>query len=129
MNANLFLIKPLGFDLNNSNLRRAALDYFDLCDVRICKNLSECISYIDNSNIYLTDTSAEKYYSDCDFTINDTFIFGPESKGLDTKILNAHNPNNIIKIPMAPSIRSLNICNSVSIVAYECWRQSNFIGS
>ena len=100
-----------------------------MCDVTICKDLSECISYINNSNIYLTDTSAEKYYSDCDFTINDTFIFVPESKGLDTKILRSYNHNNIIKIPMAPSVRSLNICNSVSIVAYECWRQSNFIGS
>ncbi|MDG2101913.1 MAG: hypothetical protein GWO78_00400 [Dehalococcoidales bacterium] len=126
INANLHLIQPLGFSLNDRNLRRAALDYFDLCNVYIHKNFQEFLEYNKSSKIYLTDTKATNIYSEINFNISDTFIFGSESKGIDKSILDKFISDSKIYIPMFPNVRSINICNSVSIIAYECLRQNNY---
>lgn len=78
------------------------------------------------TNFYLTDSQANTNYSECKFEMNDTFIFGCESKGIDQKVLDKFPDEKKIYIPMYPNIRSINICNSVSIIAYECLRQNNF---
>ena len=127
INADLHLIQPLGFTLSARNLRRAALDYFDTCNVHIHENFQSFMNRKGRSKVYLTDTKAEKIYTNFNYQTSDTFVFGSESKGIDKSILDQFDSNNKIYIPMFPNIRSLNICNSVSIVAYECWRQSNFI--
>ena len=127
INADLHLIQPLGFTLSDRNLRRAALDYFDTCNVHIHENFQSFMNRKGRSKVYLTDTKAEKVYTNFNYQTSDTFVFGSESKGIDKSILDQFDSNNKIYIPMFPNIRSLNICNSVSIVAYECWRQSNFI--
>ncbi|KAA1289880.1 MAG: tRNA (cytidine(34)-2'-O)-methyltransferase [SAR202 cluster bacterium] len=127
INADLHLIQPLGFTLSDRNLRRAALDYFDTCNVHIHENFQSFMNRKGRSKVYLTDTKAEKIYTNFNYQTSDTFVFGSESKGIDKSILDQFDSNNKIYIPMFPNIRSLNICNSVSIVAYECWRQSNFI--
>ena len=127
INADLHLIQPLGFTLSDRNLRRAALDYFDTCNVHIHENFQSFMNRKGRSKVYLTDTKAEKIYTNFKYQTSDTFVFGSESKGIDKSILDQFDSNNKIYIPMFPNIRSLNICNSVSIVAYECWRQSNFI--
>ena len=127
INADLHLIQPLGFTLSDRNLRRAALDYFDTCNVHIHENFQSFMSIKGDSKVYLTDTKAEKIYTNFKYQTSDTFVFGSESKGIDKSILDQFDSNNKIYIPMFPNIRSLNICNSVSIVAYECWRQAKFI--
>ena len=127
INADLHLIQPLGFTLSDRNLRRAALDYFDTCNVHIHEIFQSFMNRKGRSKVYLTDTKAEKIYTNFNYQTSDTFVFGSESKGIDKSILDQFDSNNKIYIPMFPNIRSLNICNSVSIVAYECWRQSNFI--
>tara|TARA_B100001029_G_scaffold98171_1_gene80741 strand:+ start:10 stop:468 length:459 start_codon:yes stop_codon:yes gene_type:complete len=127
INADLHLIQPLGFTLSDRNLRRAALDYFDTCNVHIHEDFQSFMDRKGRSKVYLTDTKAEKIYTNFNYQTSDTFVFGSESKGIDKSILDQFDSNNKIYIPMFPNIRSLNICNSVSIVAYECWRQSNFI--
>jgi len=126
INANLHLIQPLGFSLNDRNLRRAALDYYDLCNVYIHENFQEFLISNKASKIYLTDTKAKNIYSSIKFNISDTFVFGSESKGIDKSILNEFDSDSKIYIPMFSNIRSLNICNSVSVIAYECWRQNGF---
>jgi tRNA (cytidine/uridine-2'-O-)-methyltransferase len=126
INANLHLIQPLGFSLNDRNLRRAALDYYDLCNVYIHENFQEFLISNKASKIYLTDTKAKNIYSSIIFNISDTFVFGSESKGIDKSILNQFDSASKIYIPMFSNIRSLNICNSVSVIAYECWRQNGF---
>ena len=78
------------------------------------------------SEVYLTDTKAKNLYSACKFNIEDVFVFGSESKGLDKEILEKFDEKNKVYIPMVPNVRSINICNSVSIIAYECWRQNGF---
>ena len=100
---------------------------FDTCNVHIHENFQSFMNRKGRSKVYLTDTKAEKIYTNFNYQTSDTFVFGSESKGIDKSILDQFDSNNKIYIPMFPNIRSLNICNSVSIVAYECWRQSNFI--
>ena len=127
INADLHLIQPLGFTLSDRNLRSAELYYFDTCNEHIHENFQSFMNRKGRSKVYLTDTKAEKIYTNFNYQTSDTFVFGSESKGIDKSILDQFDSNNKIYIPMFPNIRSLNICNSVSIVAYECWRQSNFI--
>ena len=79
-----------------------------------------------NSKIYLTDTKAKKNYVDCDFNSDDSYVFGSESSGINQSILDDFDEDNKIFIPMFPNVRSINICNSVSIIAYENLRQNNF---
>ncbi len=119
------MIKPLGFTLNDKNLRRASLDYFDLSIVHTHNNFDDFLEE-NNSKIYLTDTKAKKNYADCNFNSNDAYIFGSESSGIKKSILDAFDEDSKIFIPMFPNIRSINICNSVSIIAYENLRQNNF---
>ncbi|MFL2653573.1 MAG: TrmH family RNA methyltransferase [Dehalococcoidia bacterium] len=126
INAELHLIKPLGFTLNNKNLRRASLDYFDMSKVFIHEEFDEFLSK-NKTNIYLTDTQAKNNYSDCNFNLDDSFVFGSESKGINKIILDNFDDRKQIYIPMYPNIRSINICNSVSIIAYECLRQNKFM--
>lgn len=125
INAELHLIKPLGFTINDKNLRRAALDYFDLSKVFIHDNLNGFLSE-NTGNIFLTDSQANTKYTQCKFDMNDIFIFGCESKGISTEVLDMFPKEKKIFIPMYPNIRSINICNSVSIIAYECLRQNSF---
>ena len=79
-----------------------------------------------NSKIYLTDTKAKKNYVDCDFNSDDSYVFGSESSGINKSILDDFDENSKIFITMFPNVRSINICNSVSIIAYENLRQNNF---
>ena len=127
INADLHLIQPLCFTLNDKNLRRASLDYFDICNVHIHENFENFMNMKGKSEIYLTDTKAENKYTDLSYNISDTFVFGSESKGISKSVLQKFKSKNKIYIPMFPNIRSINICNSVSVIAYECWRQSKFI--
>ena len=112
INADLHLIQPLGFTLSDRNLRRAALDYFDTCNVHIHENFQSFMNRKGRSKVYLTDTKAEKIYTNFNYQTSDTFVFGSESKGIDKSILDQFDSNNKIYIPMFPNIRSLNICNS-----------------
>ncbi len=101
------------------------MDYFDLSQVFIHENLDEFLLK-NKTNIYLTDSQANTNYTECKFGMNDIFIFGSESKGIDKEVLDKFPDENKIYIPMYPNVRSINICNSVSIIAYECLRQNNF---
>jgi len=121
----LHLIQPLGFTLNDKNLRRASLDYFDLSDVYVHDDFDDFLKE-NNSKIYLTDTKAKKNYVDCDFNSDDSYVFGSESSGINQSILDDFDEDSKIFIPMFPNVRSINICNSVSIIAYENLRQNNF---
>ena len=103
--AKLHLIRPIGFSLKDRHMRRAALDYSDVEDIIIYENF-------------------DQYYSS-----QDSLVFGSESEGLPLEILNEFPPERIIKIPMMPSNRSLNLSNAVAVVLYEAWRQDGFINS
>ena len=123
--AKLHLIEPLGFDLDDKNLKRAALDYSVMDNIQ---TYSSFLDYIDNHDIYrifATTTSASQIYTEINYKIGDTLLFGPEDSGLPNKIKNMIP--NTIKIPMQPNNRSLNLSNAAAIVSYEAWRQLQFL--
>ncbi len=124
--ANLHLIRPYGFELDNKHLRRAGLDYLDFSIVNEYESIEE---YIERNNtnidrIFAVTSKSNNIYSDQIYINNDTFLFGQEDLGLPKSIMKII-PNNVL-IPMQPNNRSLNLSNSVSIVCYEAWRQLSF---
>ena len=124
----LHLIHPLGFDLNNPNLKRAALDYSDIADVYEYSSFNEYKTIFSDRRILATSSSGNTIYSSIQYTPNDSILFGSEDTGLPEKIINIFENNHLIRIPMQPANRSINLSNAVAIVAYETWRQANFIG-
>ncbi len=124
--SNLHLIKPLGFDLNSKNLKRAALDYSEISNLKVYDSLEDCFSENKFNNIFaITKFGKENLFS-LEFEIDDAFLFGNETSGLPIEILNSFTANNKLRIPMKKQNRSLNLSNAASIVLYEAWRQNNF---
>ena len=125
----LHLIKPIGFDLNDKQLKRAGLDYHDTAKVKIYDNLAQFIKIVNPKRILATTSKVNKSYTEIKFEKNDAILFGSESTGLKQDIINKIQKENIFKIPMKPNNRSLNLSNAVSIIVYESWKQHNFEGS
>ena len=119
----LHLIKPLGFSINNKDLKRAGMDYIKRSSFMTWESLNECLMSIDTHNVYSVSTKGKSLYTALKYKPNDVFIFGPESRGLPSAIINS---NKSIYIPMRKKGRSLNLANAVSIIVYEGWRQLNF---
>jgi tRNA (cytidine/uridine-2'-O-)-methyltransferase len=123
---NLHLIRPLGFELDDRQLRRAGLDYREWADVNTYRNYEEFTISCKFNNLYAFTTGAQKTYSEAAFHPGDALLFGPESRGLPTEILNSLSGDNRLRIPMVSASRSLNLSNTVSIAVYEAWRQQGF---
>lgn len=129
--AKLHLVKPLGFDISEKQVKRAGLDYWDKLEIEEHDSLDAFLSKysIDTKSMYLVSTKATHVYSDVNYVDkNEVFLlFGKETKGLPEELLR-ENLNKTIRIPMGYDIRSLNLSNSVAIVAYEVLRQCRFEG-
>ncbi len=125
--ANLHLIHPLGFDMDEKSLRRAGLDYIDQSIVHHYDNYQDYLAKQGSNSLYAISTKGTQTYSDCKFNEGDSFIFGPETRGLPQNILDEFDADKILRIPMLENSRSLNLSNSASIIIYEAWRQLNFI--
>lgn len=125
-NSRLHLIEPLGFEINDKQLRRAGMDYWANVDVHIYKNLEEFFKLNQGQYIFAS-TKAAKRYTDIVYEENCYIFFGKETKGIDEAILN-ENYDKTVRIPMGTSYRSLNLSNSVAIIVYEALRQRDFIG-
>lgn len=123
--ARLHLIEPLGFRLNEKEIRRAGMDYWEHLDVRRYMNYEEFLEKNPDARIWYATTKAKQVYSDVDFGPDDYILFGKESAGIPEEILAAHRAQ-CIRIPMLGVIRSLNLSNSVAIVLYEALRQNGF---
>ena len=126
--AKLYMVKPLGFSLDDKHYKRAGLDYFDKSNIQIVDSFAEIQNIFKNVPIYYATTKGSKRYTDIDYTKGDcTICFGRESYGIREDILKA-NYENCIRIPMKQNLRSLNLANSVAIILYEALRQNNFVG-
>lgn len=121
----LHLIKPLGFSLDEKQVKRAGLDYWKDVDLHIHENLQELIDQYPESKFYFATTKTDRKYSDVNYQNEDFIVFGPESKGVPKEILNKYKETNIT-IPMKPIGRSLNLSNSAAIILYEACRQLGF---
>ena len=122
----LHLIKPLGFELDNKKLVRAGLDYREFSAVSTHENFQAFINTSKPNKMYGLSTKGERTYTDAKFTNEDTFVFGPETRGLPEKIRCALGEENILKIPMSKDSRSINLSNSVAIILFEALRQTKF---
>lgn len=121
----LHLVKPLGFPLEDSKLRRAGLDYHEYANVVLHNNWESCRNYFGKRRIIAIETCGVKYIHEAGFRIDDVILFGSETKGLPSDILK--HVNLVIRIPMQKSSRSLNLSNSVAITIYEAWRQLAYV--
>ena len=124
--ARLHLIRPLGFDISDKAVRRAGMYYWYDIDLHVYDSIDEYFEKNGDENIWLTTTKAPKSYVDCDFTTeNVTFLFGRESAGLPEWLREKYR-DRCIRIPMRPSVRSLNLSNAAAIMTYEALRQQGF---
>jgi len=119
----LHLIRPLGFSIDDKNLLRAGMDYIKKTDFNVWNNLDDCLNKLSPTSTYSVSTKGETLYTDLKYSRGDTFIFGPESRGLSKKIRNQYSS---IYMPMRSRGRSLNLANAVSVITYEVWRQLGF---
>ncbi len=125
--ASLHLIQPLGFKLEDKNLKRAGLDYHEYANIREYFDLSTCINELNNSRIFACSTKVKNCYTDIQYQAGDAFLFGPETRGLPIEVIESLPLTQRIRIPMLPQSRSLNLSNSVAVILYEAWRQQKFL--
>lgn len=123
----LHLIEPLGFRLNEKEIKRAGMDYWEHLDVHRYVNFAEFKEKHPEAKIWMATTKAKHVYTEVAFGPDDYIMFGKESAGIPEEIL-VENEDACIRIPMLPAIRSLNLSNSVAIVLYEALRQQGFSG-
>ncbi len=122
--AQLHLIHPLGFSLDDKRMRRAGLDYHEWASIIHYDNELDFIEENHMRRIFACSTKAQKNYSEINYQDEDMLLFGPETRGLPAEIREQFEA---IRIPMRASSRSLNLSNSVAIILFEAWRQLNFI--
>jgi tRNA (cytidine/uridine-2'-O-)-methyltransferase len=125
----LHLVEPLGFEPDNTRLKRAGLDYHDWTSITLHKDFEALLETLDEDRLFTVSTRNPVRYTDVRYQADDTFLFGPETRGLPEDIRNCVSPDQQLTLPMQPNNRSLNLANSVSIVTYEAWRQTGFSGS
>ena len=124
----LHLIHPLGFDLQEKQLRRAGLDYHELACLREHADLAAFLGEVEGQRLFACSTRGGRRYSDCRFRRGDNLLFGPETRGLPHTLLDTMPVDRVLRIPMRPGNRSLNLSNAVAVVVYEAWRQHGFAG-
>ncbi len=122
----LHLIKPLGFSLEDAQLRRAGLDYHEWATVRQHDSLADCLASLARPRVFALSTRGSRPHSDPGFEPGDAFLLGAETSGLPAELLASFPPDRILRIPMRTTARSLNLSNAAAVVLYEAWRQQGF---
>lgn len=127
--SSLHLIRPLGFELDDRRLKRAGLDYHEWADLQEHESLDDFLRRSPPKRLYACTTKGRKFYADARFEPGDALLFGPESRGLPASLLQRLEPETLLRIPMLPHSRSLNLSNAVSVILYEAWRQQGYAGA
>ncbi|HIG39919.1 MAG: tRNA (uridine(34)/cytosine(34)/5-carboxymethylaminomethyluridine(34)-2'-O)-methyltransferase TrmL [bacterium] len=123
--ANLHLVEPLGFDIDDKRLRRAGLDYHEWVNMQVHSSIDALLAN-EFSTVYAITTKGLVNHTDVKYKPDDLVLFGPETRGLPKKILDRLPQDQKIRIPMLVNSRSLNLANAVSVIVYEAWRQKGF---
>lgn len=124
--ARLHLIEPLGFELSEKAVRRAGMDYAELAHVKTWASLDECLQTLKPPRWFAVSTRGVTRHDLPNYAAGDTFIFGPETRGLPQSLIDTCPHEQRLRIPMRPGNRSLNLSNAVAVVVYEAWRQHEF---
>lgn len=125
----LHLVEPLGFSLDDRQLKRAGLDYHDLAQLRIHPSWTACRALLEGRRLFALTTRGTRCYTDVAYAPGDVLLFGTETRGLPEDVLGAIEPARRLRLPMRAANRSLNLSNAVAVVVYEAWRQLGFAGA
>ncbi|MDL1859731.1 tRNA (uridine(34)/cytosine(34)/5-carboxymethylaminomethyluridine(34)-2'-O)-methyltransferase TrmL [Betaproteobacteria bacterium PRO7] len=128
--AQLHLVQPLGFDLDDKQLRRAGLDYHEYATVKVHASFDALVAAErpDPARMYALTTKASRRFADVPFRPGDWFVFGSETRGLSPALRERFAREQRLRLPMRPGNRSLNLSNAVAVVVYEGWRQCGYAG-
>ncbi|PPD04107.1 MAG: tRNA (uridine(34)/cytosine(34)/5-carboxymethylaminomethyluridine(34)-2'-O)-methyltransferase TrmL [Methylobacter sp.] len=124
--AQLHLIEPLGFELDDKKLRRAGLDYHEWVNVCVHASWQTFVTAVNPARVLAFTTKGSQNYSETRFQGGDALLFGPETRGLPVTLLDQLLPEQRLYLPMQPMARSLNLSNTVAVALYEAWRQQDF---
>jgi tRNA (cytidine/uridine-2'-O-)-methyltransferase len=128
--AQLHLIEPLGFPLEDSKLKRAGLDYHEYARMKVHANWDAFLADVqpDSTRMFAMTTHGSSPFADAHFQVGDVFVFGSETRGLDPALRESFAPAQRIRLPMRPDNRSMNLSNTVAVVVFEAWRQNGYAG-
>jgi tRNA (cytidine/uridine-2'-O-)-methyltransferase len=126
--AALHLVKPLGFTLEDKQLKRAGLDYHEYASLKVHENWTDCKAALTGKRMFAVTTKGSTQHSDIQFKAGDVFVFGPETRGLPEEVRNEFDAEHRLRLPMLENSRSLNLSNSAAVLLYEAWRQIGFEG-
>ena len=126
--AHLHLIEPLGFKLEDKQLKRAGLDYHEFSTMLVHQSWEDCKTALAGKRLFAITTKGSTRHSNIEFKADDVFVFGPETRGLPDAILNTFPDGRRVRLPMLTDSRSLNLSNSAAVLLYEAWRQIDFEG-
>ena len=124
----LHLVKPLGFALEDKQMRRAGLDYHEYADLRVHEDWAALCATLAGRRLFAFSTRAEGNFAQTRFRPGDAFVFGPETRGLPQEVLETIPPVQRLRLPMCPGQRSLNLSNAVAVAVFEAWRQNGYVG-
>src|SRR6266496_3453996 len=128
----LHLVEPLGFRMDDRELKRAGLDYHEYASVRVHRDFAACRAALDQASArrwFAFTTTGERSLYDARFAAGDVLVFGCETSGLPAAIVGGFAVDARLRIPMCPGVRSLNLSNAVAVAVYEAWRQIGFAGA
>lgn len=124
----LHLIEPLGFELDDTKLRRAGLDYHEFTAVRTHADFAGFLRSVAPARVFAFSTRGQVRYDRPDYRPGDALVFGPETRGLPPDILESLPDEQRLRLPLTPGNRSLNLSNAVAVAVFEAWRQLDFAG-
>lgn len=124
--ARLHLVEPLGFSLDDKQLRRAGLDYHEYADLSVHKDWAACLDALGQSRVFACTTKGGTRHTSPAYADGDAFLFGRETRGLPDELLASIPGERRLKLPMRPGNRSLNLSNAVAVTVFEAWRQLGF---
>ena len=126
--ADLHLVKPLGFPLDSSKMKRAGLDYHEFAKLAVHENFADCLKALAGRHIFALTTKGSTRPDKAAFQAGDVFLFGPETRGLPAEILASLPAEQKLRLPMLPGSRSMNLSNTVAVMLFEAWRQNGYAG-
>jgi tRNA (cytidine/uridine-2'-O-)-methyltransferase len=124
--ADLHLIEPLGFELDDARLRRAGLDYHEFARLHRHSSFDAYLAAAAPARVFALSTRGTERYDSVRFADDDAFVFGPETRGLPGSLLASLPPSQRLRLPMRAGNRSLNLSNAVAVTVFEAWRQLGF---
>ncbi|WP_165007121.1 tRNA (uridine(34)/cytosine(34)/5-carboxymethylaminomethyluridine(34)-2'-O)-methyltransferase TrmL [Neisseria yangbaofengii] len=126
--AELHLVKPLGFPLDSTKMKRAGLDYHEFAKLTVHENFGACLKALEGRRIFALTTKGKTRPDKAEFRPGDVFLFGPETRGLPAEILDTLPAGQKLRLPMLPDSRSMNLSNTVAVMLFEAWRQNDYQG-